>query len=60
MAIDLASSHLSSHRHRSVSVGSASPDADDNHDWTEQVVTPVATALAVVLVAVVAVLMGSV
>ena len=54
MAIHLASSH------RTIPADETSPTDDYVPDWGEQVVTAVATALAVVLVAVVAVLMGSV
>ncbi len=52
-------SHLAS-THRHIPVDQAPPTGDFIPDWTEQIVTAVATALAVVLVAVVAVLMGSV
>lgn len=54
MAIDLASLR------RIIPADQASPTDDFIPDWSEQVITAVATALAVVLVAVVAVLMGSV
>jgi hypothetical protein len=53
MAIDLASSH------RTIPADQRSPTDDYVPDWSEQLITTVATALAVVLVAVVAVLMGS-
>lgn len=55
MAINLASS-----RRHTVPVEQTSPIDDTNPDWIEQLITAAATALAVLLVAVVAVLMGSV
>ena len=54
MAVHLASSH------RSIPADQASPTDDYIPDWSEQIITTVATAAAVLLVAVVAVLMGSV
>ncbi len=54
MAIDLATSH------RTIPADQASPTDDYIPDWSEQIITATATALAVLLVAVVAVLMGSV
>lgn len=54
MAIDAASGH------RTIPADQRSPTDDYVPDWTEQIITSVATAAAVVLVAVVAVLMGSV
>jgi hypothetical protein len=54
MAIDLASNH------RSIPADQRSPTDDFVPDWSERIITSVATAAAVVLVAVVAVLMGSV
>ena len=54
MAVHLASTH------RNIPADQASPTDDYIPDWSEQLITTVATALAVVLVAVVAVLMGSV
>ena len=54
MATDLASSH------RTIPAEQRSPTDDYIPDWTEQVITAIATALAVLLVAFVAVLMGSV
>ena len=54
MAIRLASSH------RTIPAEQASPTDDYIPDWSEQVITVTATALAVLLVAAVAVLMGSV
>jgi hypothetical protein len=54
MAIDLAPSH------HSIPADQRSPTDDYVPDWTERLVTSAATAAAVVLVAVVAVLMGSV
>jgi len=55
----LASRDLASGRH-TIPVEQTSPIDDTIPDWSEQLITAVATALAVVLVAVVAVLMGSV
>ena len=60
MAINLASSDLASSRRHIVPVEQTSPTDDSIPDWSEQLITAIATALAVVLVAVVAVLMGSV
>jgi len=57
---DLASSDLASRRHHTIPADQTSPSDDYIPDWSEQVITAAATALAVVLVAVVAVLMGSV
>lgn len=54
MAIRLASTH------RHIPADQRSPADDYVPDWGEQVVTASATALAVLLVALVAVLMGSV
>ncbi len=54
MAFDLASSH------RTIPADQRSPTDDYVPDWGERIITIAATALAVVLVAVVAVLMGSV
>jgi hypothetical protein len=54
MAIDLAPSH------RTIPADQHSPTDDYVPDWGERIITVVATAMAVVLVAVVAVLMGSV
>ncbi len=46
--------------HRSNSADQASPTDDFTPNWSERIVTVVAASLAVVLVATVAVLMGSV
>lgn len=54
MAIDLASSH------RNIPADQRSPTDDYIPDWTVRIITSAATVAAVVLVAVVAVLMGSV
>jgi hypothetical protein len=55
MAIDLAPS-----RRHTIPAHQTLPTDDYIPDWSEQVIAAVATALAVMLVAVVAVLMGSV
>jgi len=60
MAINLASSDLASRRRHTIPADQTSPSDDYIPDWSEQVITAAATALAVVVVAVVAVLMGSV
>ncbi|MGA7971502.1 MAG: hypothetical protein WCA36_01735 [Pseudolabrys sp.] len=59
MTINLASRDLVSSRH-TIPADRRSPADDVIPDWSEQLTTAVATALAVLLVAVVAVLMGSV
>jgi hypothetical protein len=60
MAIDLASGDVASSRRHIIPAEQTSPIDDTVPDWSEQLITAVATALAVLLVAVVAVLMGSV